>query len=101
MSNILEWISQEQEEVTEDEFDLLATRRGWDGQGRDHAVLVHRAEQPHRWDPAPTSEKRTTQGRRERMEKASHGVRSSDQCNGVRIHEEVARDSSRRGRQLM
>ena len=33
MSNILEWISQE----PEDEFDLLATRRGWDGQGRDHA----------------------------------------------------------------
>ena len=28
------------------------------------------------------------------MEKAARGVRAGDQCDGVRIHEEVAGDSS-------
>ena len=29
------------------------------------------------------------------MEKAAHGVRTSDQCDGARIHDEVGVDSPR------
>ena len=51
------------------------------------------AEQSRRWDSASTGEKWTTQRWRERMEQVAHGVRTGDQCDGARIHEEVAGDS--------
>ena len=35
--DIPRWITQEQEDVTEDEFDVLASQRGWVEQARDHA----------------------------------------------------------------
>ena len=38
--DILEWISQEQKDVTEDEFDFHATQRGWRVQSRDHASFA-------------------------------------------------------------
>ena len=61
---ILEWTAQEQEEVTEDKFDRIAVQRGWAGQARDHEVfkvLIHCAEQSHRWDAASLREKRKAQ----------------------------------------
>ena len=57
-------------------------------------VLVHCAEQSHKWDAASIGEIWNTQRRNERMEKATHGVRTSDQCDSTRIHEEVTGDSS-------
>ena len=80
--DIPEWSWQEQEDVTEDE---VTTHRGWGISTRsreDCEVLVHCAEQPHRWDTGPTGKKRTTQGRRERVETAAHGVRTGEQCRG-------------------
>ena len=53
----LERITQEEEDVAEDEFDLLALQRGWGGQARDHSrfarylfvVLSNRTDgTPHR-----------------------------------------------------
>ena len=35
--DILEWITQEQEDVDEDKFDMLAVQHRWAGQARDHA----------------------------------------------------------------
>ena len=34
--DILEWIAQEQADVDENTFDILASQRGWAGQARDH-----------------------------------------------------------------
>ena len=55
--DILEWITQEQEDVDKDKFDQLALQRGWAGQARVHtrfarylfAVLSNRTDgTPHR-----------------------------------------------------
>ena len=85
-SDDVECISQETE---------LATQRGLGGQARDDArfarrmftELSNRADETHRLA-------KNGRGRREGMEKATLGVRTCDQCDGARIHEEVAGDSS-------
>ena len=59
--DILEWITQEQEDVADDKV---------------FKVLVHCVEQSHRRDAASTGTKRTTQRRSERLEKAAHGEKS-------------------------
>ena len=94
---ILEWITQEQEDVDKDKFDQPALQRGWAGQARVHtrfarylfAVLSNRTD----GTPASTGKKRETQRRRERLENATHGVRTSDQCDSAGIHEEVSGDA--------
>ena len=50
-----------------------------DGPGKQETA---RGGTPHR-------EKRATQRRSERLEKAAHGIRASDQCDSIRIHEEI------------
>ena len=54
--DIWEWVAQEQEDVAEDKFDRIAMQWRWAGHARDHTrvskVLVHCAEQSHRWDAA-------------------------------------------------
>ena len=87
--DILEWIAQEQEDVAEDKFDKIAAPRwmGWTSTRSYEVfkVLVHCAEQSHRWNTASIGEKRKTQRWNERMEKATHGVRTSDKCDGAKI----------------
>ena len=87
----------EQEDAAQDKFDRIAGQRGWAGHARDHTrfskILVHCSEQSHRSDAASISEKWKTQRRSERMETAAHSVRTGDQCDGARIHEEVPGDS--------
>ena len=55
--DILEWVAEEQEDITEDKFDTIAVQRGWVGQARDHTrfsrylftVLSNRTDgTPHR-----------------------------------------------------
>ena len=55
--DIMEWITQEHNDVDEDKFDRFAVQRGWVGQARDHTrfssylftVLSNRTDQtPHR-----------------------------------------------------
>ena len=53
-------------------------------------VPVRRVEQSHRRDAKSIGKKRTTQRLSERMEKAAHGVLTSDQCDCARFHEDVA-----------
>ena len=85
--------------MAQNDFDVLELQRGWSGQAPDRLrfsmVLVHCVEQSHRRDAASTGKKWTTQRWSERMEKAAHGVRTSDQCDGARIHDEVGVDSPR------
>ena len=55
--DILEWITQQEDDVPEDRFDVIALQRGWVGQARDHTrfarylftVLSSRTDRtPHR-----------------------------------------------------
>ena len=55
---ILEWIAQEQEELTEDKFDRIVVQRRWAGQARDHTrfsrylftvLSNHTDETPHQF----------------------------------------------------
>ena len=94
--DILEWIAQEPEDVAEDKFDRIAVQRGWAGQARDHTRLSRYlfTVLSNRTDGTPhPSVRNGRQSRSERMETAAHGGRTSDQCDGARIHEEVHRNS--------
>ena len=96
--HILEWITQQQDDVPEGRFDVIAMQRRWGSDKQEtkevREVLVHGIEQSHRRNVASIGEKRTTQRWSERLETIAHGVSASDQCDSTRIHEEIAGNSS-------
>ena len=81
--DILEWITQDQDDVDEDRFDTVAMRRGCVGQARDHTRFARYLFTALSNRTGGTiGEKRTTRRRSERLKKTAH----CNHCDSTKIN---------------
>ena len=87
--DILERTTLEQEDVAEDKFDRIVVQRGWVGQAREHTRFAKYLRTVLRNRTDGTPHRLVRNGRHkdlsERLEKAAHGVCTSDKCDSPRV----------------